>query len=376
MINFSEFGKINSMKSENLKVQDSSDNTKYTYSATSESFLDGIFVKHIVKPMLKLIPYGIPANIITIFSNSLVILSFIIAMQATRGSHFLWFLIPIFITVYVIGDSLDGEQARRTKTGSPLGEFMDHFLDTFVTGVLIISMAVSYGITNPFVIYISLFISYTTQGTAFWEKYRTHRMVFGKFSSSETILTFTLIITLAGITPIHDALCTRLSEIGFIQNSFLSSYPAVLNMNIMAVIMLVMDLVAIGNITITLIRCGGASAKYWLHLLLAGITAVFFMLSDIQFLHIPPITYSFLNIDYISSLLVSIVEKKKDPWPDFILPAASIVIYFMHIDTPLAAVLCLVFIMLRIVIRVTAFIVRNRKYWVWKNPAPVAESNQ
>ena len=358
------------MKSKTIEVQEINAKTDYSYSAKNESFLDGLFIPFIVRPLLKVFPYQIPACFITIFSNTLVSLSLIIALQAAHGSYFLWFLIPIFVFIYVIGDCLDGEQARRTKTSSPLGEFLDHFLDTFVTGVLLISLIVAYNIRNPFIAYPSIIISYMTQASSFWEKYKKHRMHFGKFSSTETILSLTLITTLAGFSKIRELAAIRLGSFGFIQNTIASSCPVIAELSIIETMMIIMLFFALLNIIGTLIRSGSVSVRFWLYLLFTGLATGISACADVQFHHIPLITLSLLNINYISALLVSIVMKKKDPLPDFILPVAMTVLYFLNIKTPLVTVLYLVYILLSVIIRASIFFAQNRKYWLWKNPLP------
>ncbi len=358
------------MKKKIIEVQATTDKTNYSYSAKNESFLDGIIIPYLVRPLLKVFPYSIPANIITIFSNTLVFLSFIIAMHSTRGNYSLWFLIPIFIFIYVVGDCMDGEQARRTHTGSPLGEFLDHFLDTFVTAVLLISIIAAYDIKDPFVAYFALFISYVTQATTFWEKFKKHKMHFGKFSSTETILSLALIITLAYFKPIRDFVSQNLGTFGFVQNSFLSSCNAVVNLTVMELVMIVMTLFAFINIVGTLIRSGGASVRYWMYLLFTGTAAIIMACADVKFYHIPFLTLSLLNINYISALLVAIVMKKKDPCPDFILPVVLTVLYALKVESPVVIILSLVYIFVSVIVRATIFFVQNRKYWVWKNPKP------
>ena len=48
-------------------------------------------------------------------------------------------------------DGSDGVQARRTKSGSPLGELFDHGVDALATSLIVgLSMAVTgYGLRHP-----------------------------------------------------------------------------------------------------------------------------------------------------------------------------------------------------------------------------------
>ncbi|MBO7638582.1 MAG: CDP-alcohol phosphatidyltransferase family protein [Treponema sp.] len=358
------------MKNKIIEVQEINKKTDYSYSAKNESFLDGLFVPFIVRPLLKVIPYQITACFITIFSNALVFLSLIIALQAAHGSYFLWFLIPILVFVYVIGDCLDGEQARRTKTSSPLGEFLDHFLDTFVTGSLLISLITAYNVKNPILAAFAIYISHLTQASTFWEKYKKHKMHFGKFSSTETILSLTLITSLAGFGKIRDLASIKLNSFGFIQNSIGSSCPAIAGLSIIEVMMIVMLFFAFINTLATLIRSGSVSLRHWAYIILTGAATMFAALTDFQPHPIPLMTLSLLNISYVSALLVAIVMKKKDPLPDFILPVAMAVCYFLNFNRSYITVIFFAYILARVLVTATVFFYQNRRYWLWKNPLP------
>lgn len=358
------------MKNKTIEVQEINKKTDYSYSAKNESFLDGLFIPYIVRPLLKVLPYQITACFITIFSNSLVLISLIIALQAAHGSYFLWFLIPIFVFVYVIGDCLDGEQARRTKTSSPLGEFLDHFLDTFVTGCLLISLVTAYNVKNPILASFAIYISYLTQASTFWEKYKKHKMHFGKFSSTETILSLTLITSLAGFKRIRGLASIRLNSLGFIQNSIGSSCPSIAGLSIIELMMIVMLFFALLNTVATLVRSGGVSVRHWAYIVFGGIAALASGLTDFQLHPIPLMTLSLLNISYISELLVAIVMKKRDPLPDFILPIAMLVCYFLKFNKPNIAVIFFAYILVRVLVSAGLFFHQNRRYWLWKNPLP------
>ena len=126
----------------------------YSYSAEDKSLLTPVLYKYFVFPLVRILPESIPANIITIFSNSFVVLSFVAAyLNYIHDTYrFLW-LIPIFCWTYIVGDYSDGVQARRTKTGSPLGEYFDHFLDSFVTGLLTGTLMLCFRVTNPVLLF-------------------------------------------------------------------------------------------------------------------------------------------------------------------------------------------------------------------------------
>lgn len=346
----------------------SSNKSKYSYSSTTESFLDAFMGQKIVKPIVNFLPYGLPANIITIISTSLVLFSFLIALQCQNDNYKLWFLIPVFVCIYLIGDCVDGEQARRTKTGSPLGEFLDHFLDTFVSGQLMISLLVVYNVNRPTLIYTVLCIGYITQSIAFWERYQTGHMFFGKFGSTESILTLTLILTLGGFEKIRNFAALKLSEIDFFKTHLSQKLSFIYGFSIIEIVFIILVICAIGNIIWTIFRAKRISIRFFLFMLFMGFVTF-------EMIHINDMLDCFslfiialYAIGYVQSLLYAIVSKKKDPVPDFLFPTALLVLYFMNVQIPNLSKILFVYVSVEVVIKAFIFIYKNRKYWVWKNP--------
>ena len=80
-------------------------------------------------------------------------------------------LIAVGLMLYLIGDHLDGMQAKRTATGSALGEFCDHYLDAFNNGVVMFTMIAVFGITHKPVIVGVMVISYWAHMAVFYEQF-------------------------------------------------------------------------------------------------------------------------------------------------------------------------------------------------------------
>lgn len=343
-------------------------NTKYTYSAENASLLDAFMEAYIVKPLVNKLPYWLPANIITIISNSLVFLSFVIAMQCTKNNYRLWFLIPIFVCIYLIGDCLDGAQARRTKTGSPLGEFLDHFLDTFVNGELIIPILTVYNVKNPYIVFSVLLVAYITQASAFWERFKNGHMHFGKFSSSESILTLTILLTLGCFKNIRDFFAINLIQIEFIKG-FIQKMPQwIQNLSIVDAMFIIFVIIAVANTVMTFVRTRGFTVRFGLYILSSAIVAIVAMIMNEDMHHLPCFTLALLNINYIASLLSSIVMKEKDHYPDFFLAIFMTLMLILKISSPILTAFYFIYTIVLVSIRASLFFAKNNKYWVWKNP--------
>lgn len=347
--------------------------SSYNYSAQDVSIFDVLVLSKVLPKLSNIIPYGIPANIITIFSNTCVFIAFVIAMLSTKNIYTLWFAIPFLLIAYLIGDALDGVQARKTKTGSPLGEFMDHFLDCFVNAEMIIPLIVCYKVGNPFIIFLVLTKAYITQAAAFWERYKNGHMYFGKFSTSETIISFALLLSMAYFSKVIEISGLTLGSFQFVQNIFGNSMSFITNLTVMEFACSLFVLFALVSDIFNFIRTRGASIRFWSYCAAVIIISMLFALNNTNFYYIPYYIVALYSIDYISALIVSITMKKSDPHPDYILIAFAVIMYCFKINTPVVLIIELVYISVKVLIRAAWFISKHKQFWYWKNPAPVEE---
>ncbi|KYQ93428.1 CDP-alcohol phosphatidyltransferase [Tieghemostelium lacteum] len=88
------------------------------------------------------------------------------------------FFAGFMIFIYMMLDNIDGKQARRTKTSSPLGELFDHGCDSFTVGIAPLIVGCSVGI-NVWQLVIVFMFSSIPFYLAHWEEYFTHHLVLG-----------------------------------------------------------------------------------------------------------------------------------------------------------------------------------------------------
>lgn len=360
---------MSEIKSKEVKAASARPKSAYDYSAENDSFVDHFIAKFILPPLLeKVVPWGLPANIITICSNTCVFIAFVIALLSVKNIFTLWFAIPVLIIAYLIGDCLDGGQARKTHTGSPLGEYMDHFLDCFVNAELIIPIIVCYHLTNSWVIFCILFVAYITQAAAFWERYSLGHMHFSKFSSTETVLTFNVIITISYFSNIVDFLQKTVSS--FAWGSFATGKLAFIgNLKLSELILCGFIVCAVFSTVCNFIRTKGASSRFWLFTLLTLSIAIMSAVNNVDYYCLPYFVICLYSIDYISNLITRIVDKKKDPYSDIIIPAFMLIMLVFNNTNAYVFIAETAYLLLRIIIRSIFFIHGHKQYWYWKNPA-------
>uniref|UniRef100_A0A8C5UIV6 Cholinephosphotransferase 1 n=1 Tax=Malurus cyaneus samueli TaxID=2593467 RepID=A0A8C5UIV6_9PASS len=113
----------------------------------------------------------------------------------------------IGLFMYQSLDAIDGKQARRTNSSSPLGELFDHGCDSISTVFVVLGSCIAIRLgTNPdwlfFCCFVGLFMFYS----AHWQTYVSGILRFGKIDVTEVqiAITILLLVTAYGGTAIWD----------------------------------------------------------------------------------------------------------------------------------------------------------------------------
>lgn len=355
------------MEKKETKITNYQGTGKYTYSAQDGSFGDLYIAVPLATRLVEKLPWWVPANIVTIISNSNVLLAFVITLTAHNVNWPIWLFIPILYFIYTIGDATDGMQARRTKTGSPLGEFTDHFLDTFVTGILIISVFFVYKIDKVYFISFILMLGYFLQITAFWERYKLGHLHFGKFSSTDAILFMSLFIAAGFIEPVN----------AFFTQPAANYIPVIaqFNLSVLEAIITILAACSVFVSGATLVRSKEVSWRFWLYMAESFILSFVAATLEKEDINIVIITLILFHVNYSAALLSTIVMNEKDPVPDILLTIAMTLTLLFNVHNPVLYTLYFLYLVISVTIRVARFFKKNEQYWVWRNPEP-AETEQ
>lgn len=110
------------------------------------------------------------------------------------------FLCSIGLFAYQSLDAIDGKQARRTKSSTPLGELFDHGCDAISTVFVMLAFCVTLKLGNyPWVMFIASFLSLSAFYTAHWQTYVTGSLKFGLIDVTEAQTTIYFIFALTGL---------------------------------------------------------------------------------------------------------------------------------------------------------------------------------
>ena len=326
----------------------------YHYLCRDHSLLTPPFRRFLVRPIMPLIPRRVPANVITIFSNLVVYFAFFLALTEGPGTRSNFTLIAILVLLYAVGDHADGMQAQRTRTSSPLGEFIDHFLDAFNNGVLIAIVLLLFRIPNsPAVVF--LFLSfYLAHAAVYYEEYRTKWLVFEWISSLEATL-LVVVLLLVG-RSVH-------FRVGL-------KWPAGWGLTVAETGFVVAGLFALLTFLRVWQRVGTLSLRFGSF---CSCTILLALASCFFFDRITALVLLVLYcVEYIGRLMYAHLVDRVEKFPDFVVPLVITVGLGMSVYFEEAAALSffamVIYTVLLIIMLVCRTFSRLRQCWVWWNP--------
>jgi len=328
---------------------------EYRYQCRDNSIVTPPFKKWIVSPLMRFVSIGIPANIITLISNIFLYLALFLAFKYDRSIYSCFHIvIAVLIFIYSIGDHVDGMQAKRTGTSSPLGEFCDHYLDVFNNGILIVIILLLYDITNLYVAGLMFLTSYIAHAAVIYEEYKTEWLVFERFGSLEAIFLTVLIIIAGYFDSIYSFITT----------------PLFLDLSLLEIIFIFSSLCAALTISKNYLRVGGFSKKFFLYSIFYMAIVVF--TSFYLPLYMVFIVVTIYSADYIGKLMRGHLVDGIERYPDFVIP--SMVMIFLLLKSIGRAnllsfqVISTVYGLLIILYLVFKVLYPLRNYWIWRNP--------
>lgn len=321
----------------------------YSYRCHDFSLLTPGFKKWFVSPLLNYVPWVIPANIITIISNFFVYIGFFISLNYNTPLSRI--LIAVCFFLYLLGDHLDGMQAKRTKTGSALGEFCDHYLDAFNNGIILFTAFMVFGIYDSVIVAAVLTASYMAHMTVFYEQLKTGWLTFERLGSLEAVLLILFLVGFSAFDGIYQLFTTQ----------FIFSY------RLIDLMFMLSAMGATSTFIITLKRTPERGNEVWIFIIGAATVAVMGanMFGSLEL---------FLLITLYASLYVGLIMKGHlvdgvERIPDLVIPLSLSLMSFLPLGDHqnLFWVLAL-YLLVRIFVLVFQTFNALKVYWVWSNP--------
>lgn len=322
----------------------------YQYRCNDHSLLTPPFKRWVITPLIDFIPWAIPANIITFISNGIVYFTLYLALNPQLFGKATPLMISTGFILYLIGDHLDGMQAKRTKTGSALGEFCDHYLDAFNNGVMMFTMITVFDISHKPVIVGVIVVSYLAHMTVFYEQLKTGWLTFEPVGSLEGVLLSSLLIALSAIPSVYAIFTYSLFEdYSFIEATLILS-----------------SLGALITFYKTWKRIPDVKSGFWIFTFLSVLVGILAIPSFTGFQIFVLLTlYCSL---YIGRLMHGHLIDGTERAPDFITPLLLVISYLPGLsygDYQFSLVITYLSIQIAILIFKTFSVLRV--FWVWSN---------
>jgi ethanolaminephosphotransferase len=131
-------------------------------------------------------------NLVTVIGFLFILVSYLVTTYYVpvlfgEAPRWVYFMNALFLFIYQTMDALDGKQARRTASSSPLGELVDHGCDAICMTVMTLTLGASVSIgTDPvWVTCYMLIASMAGFYAAQWEEYHTGVLELGYFNVTE-----------------------------------------------------------------------------------------------------------------------------------------------------------------------------------------------
>ncbi len=165
----------------------------YSYKSVNNSLLDKYVLRHWWPLAMKAIPARMPPNLVSMVGNFGSYLAFLIlsgllfgpAEVVGRERPWIFALVAAGLFFYQTMDALDGIQARRTGASGPLGEFVDHWFDSFNVFLLPLGTLLAFPSLPWWSLVPCLFIFAATNWIMMRSLSNTSTLVFEPFSSEE-----------------------------------------------------------------------------------------------------------------------------------------------------------------------------------------------
>jgi len=187
----------------------------YKYSGADLSYV----YRFILTPMniflVEYFPLWLAPNMITLISFVLTLMANLLTAYYSPSfdspvPSWLCFLVAILLFAYQTLDNLDGRQARRTLSSSPLGLLFDHGVDCMNVTITTMTLASVFQVGITWRIWAFWLMAFCPFVCATWEEYFTGSLILGRFNGPTD--GFLLAITFCIITGLSPGYWAR--EIG------------------------------------------------------------------------------------------------------------------------------------------------------------------
>ncbi|ORX91271.1 Choline/ethanolaminephosphotransferase [Basidiobolus meristosporus CBS 931.73] len=198
-----------SSKSEYVSDEALSKLRLYKYAAVDKSYLSHYILRHYWNACVSLFPLWMAPNLITLCGLGFMVFNFFCVLYyipdlETPAAPWLYYSFAAGIWLYSTFDNVDGKQARRTGSSSPLGELFDHGCDALNCSIGSIVQAAGMGMgLSWYTVHLAAMTTIPFYLST-WEEYHTGVLYLGVFNGpTEGLVLSCLCNVLSGIYGPH-----------------------------------------------------------------------------------------------------------------------------------------------------------------------------
>jgi len=164
-----------------ISPQGAANLANHKYSGVDQSILVRLFMGRFWNWLIEFLPRDLAPNLITTIGISCVFFMYVLQWSYSpsldgQSPGWVYFTCAVCIFLYQTLDNLDGKQARRTGSSSPLGEIFDHGGDSMT----VVIFAMTLGATLRFgavLTFVSSLLMMTFFYLCHWEAYFTGTLI-------------------------------------------------------------------------------------------------------------------------------------------------------------------------------------------------------
>ena len=158
---------------------------KFKYCGGDRSYIYAYCLSPLAQSLVDITPKWIPPNMITLMGLIFSIFSLILTMLYNPNldkiscPNWVHSIVALNLFLYQTLDNMDGKQARKTGSSSPLGMLFDHGIDAINCSLLVLPLSSALGSGRTMLVVLFMMICFLPFYTTTWEEYYREEMVLG-----------------------------------------------------------------------------------------------------------------------------------------------------------------------------------------------------
>ncbi|KAL6246565.1 hypothetical protein RBB50_006803 [Rhinocladiella similis] len=176
----------------------------YKYQSVDKSFISNYILRHYWNGAVKLLPMWLAPNMVTLLGFvcilvNVVFIQIFVPDLVGPGPTWVYYSFAAGLWLYSTMDNIDGKQARRTGSSSPLGELFDHGIDSLNCTLASLCETAAMGLGPSKTGAFTALVPCLPMFFSTWETYHTHTLYLGAFNGpTEGLILACAVMILSG----------------------------------------------------------------------------------------------------------------------------------------------------------------------------------